>query len=140
MTRHEQGAAFMADVYGRLTGKAGVCLATLGPGATNLITGVADANMDRAPLAAARAMAARRRSCAGTNREGHADDGGSRPPRPQFLNRFLGTRRNEYAVKAVDLQRVRIPPGQSVARPEATRAMEEVTNLLKYSGVTGHLG
>lgn len=52
MTRHEQGAAFMADLYGRLTGKAGVCLATLGPGATNLITGVADANMDRAPLVA----------------------------------------------------------------------------------------
>jgi acetolactate synthase-1/2/3 large subunit len=51
-TRHEQGAAFMADVYGRLTGRAGVCLATLGPGATNLITGVADANMDRAPLVA----------------------------------------------------------------------------------------
>ncbi len=51
-TRHEQGAAFMADVYGRLTGKAGVCLATLGPGATNLITGVADANMDHAPLVA----------------------------------------------------------------------------------------
>ncbi|RKZ79188.1 MAG: acetolactate synthase large subunit [Gammaproteobacteria bacterium] len=51
-TRHEQGAAFMADVYGRLTGQAGVCLATLGPGATNLITGVADANMDHAPLVA----------------------------------------------------------------------------------------
>jgi acetolactate synthase-1/2/3 large subunit len=50
--RHEQGAAFMADVYGRLTGKAGVCLATLGPGATNLMTGVADANMDHAPLVA----------------------------------------------------------------------------------------
>ncbi len=50
--RHEQGAAFMADVYGRLTGKAGVCLATLGPGATNLITGVADANMDHAPIVA----------------------------------------------------------------------------------------
>jgi acetolactate synthase-1/2/3 large subunit len=50
--RHEQGAAFMADVYGRLTGKAGVCLGTLGPGATNLITGVADANMDHAPLVA----------------------------------------------------------------------------------------
>lgn len=49
-TRHEQGAAFMADVYGRLTGKPGVCLATLGPGATNLITGVADANMDHAPV------------------------------------------------------------------------------------------
>ena len=50
--RHEQGAAFMADVYGRLTGKAGVCLSTLGPGATNLITGVADADMDRAPVVA----------------------------------------------------------------------------------------
>jgi len=51
-TRHEQGAAFMADVYGRLTGNPGVCLATLGPGATNLITGVADANMDLAPIIA----------------------------------------------------------------------------------------
>jgi len=51
-TRHEQGAAFMADVYGRLTGRAGVCMATLGPGATNLITGFADANMDRAPIVA----------------------------------------------------------------------------------------
>jgi acetolactate synthase-1/2/3 large subunit len=48
--RHEQGAAFMADVYGRLTGRAGVCLATLGPGATNLVTGMADANMDYAPI------------------------------------------------------------------------------------------
>lgn len=52
LTRHEQGAAFMADVYGRLSGKAGVCLSTLGPGATNLMTGVADANMDRAPAVA----------------------------------------------------------------------------------------
>lgn len=51
-TRHEQGAAFMADVYGRLTGHAGVCLATLGPGATNLVTGVADAFLDGAPLVA----------------------------------------------------------------------------------------
>jgi len=50
--RHEQGAAFMADVFGRLTEHAGVCLATLGPGATNLLTGVADANMDHASLVA----------------------------------------------------------------------------------------
>ncbi len=50
LTRHEQGAAFMADVHGRLTGEAGVCLGTLGPGAANLVTGVADADMDRAPL------------------------------------------------------------------------------------------
>ncbi|MHB8472156.1 MAG: acetolactate synthase large subunit [Gammaproteobacteria bacterium] len=52
VTRHEQGAAFMADVYGRLTGRAGVCLSTLGPGATNLVTGIADANMDHAPVVA----------------------------------------------------------------------------------------
>ena len=50
LTRHEQGAAFMAEVYGRLTGHTAGCLGTLGPGATNLITGVADSNMDRAPM------------------------------------------------------------------------------------------
>ena len=52
LTRHEQGAAFMADVYGRLTHKVGLCMSTLGPGATNLTTGVANANMDRSPLLA----------------------------------------------------------------------------------------
>lgn len=57
LTRHEQGAAFMADVWGRLTGEAGVCLATLGPGATNLVTGVADGNMDRAPMVVLTAQA-----------------------------------------------------------------------------------
>ena len=51
-TRHEQTAAFMAEMHGRLTGIPGVCLATLGPGSTNLITGVAQANMDNAPLVA----------------------------------------------------------------------------------------
>jgi acetolactate synthase I/II/III large subunit len=50
LTRHEQGASFMAEIYGRLTGNPAGCLGTLGPGATNLITGVADANMDRAPM------------------------------------------------------------------------------------------
>ncbi len=49
---HEQGAAFMADLYGRMTGKPGVCLGTLGPGASNLLTGVANANMDRSPVVA----------------------------------------------------------------------------------------
>ncbi|HUJ18098.1 MAG TPA: acetolactate synthase large subunit [Nitrospirota bacterium] len=52
VTRHEQAAAFMADAYGRLTGRAGVCLATLGPGATNLLTGVADAYLDASPVVA----------------------------------------------------------------------------------------
>ena len=50
--RHEQGGAYMADMYGRLTQRAGVCLGTLGPGATNLITAVADAFLDRSPLVA----------------------------------------------------------------------------------------
>ena len=50
--RHEQGGAYMADMYGRLTQRAGVCLGTLGPGATNLVTGVADALLDRSPLVA----------------------------------------------------------------------------------------
>ncbi|WP_299093928.1 acetolactate synthase large subunit [uncultured Metabacillus sp.] len=52
VTRHETSAAFMAGTYGRLTDKPGVCLATLGPGATNLLTGVANANMDLNPLIA----------------------------------------------------------------------------------------
>jgi len=50
ITRHEQAAAFMAATYGRLTGKPGVCFSTLGPGATNLVTGVAQAQLIGAPL------------------------------------------------------------------------------------------
>src|SRR5881398_3982369 len=50
--RHEQGGAYMADMYGRLTRRAGVTLGTLGPGATNLVTAIADAFLDRAPLVA----------------------------------------------------------------------------------------
>lgn len=57
VTRHEQGAAFMADVYGRITGKPGVCISTLGPGATNLLTGVANAHLDKVPLIAITAQA-----------------------------------------------------------------------------------
>ena len=60
-TRHEQGAAFMADMWGRLSGRAGVCLSTLGPGATNLVTGVADANLDKSPVVAISAQAGLRR-------------------------------------------------------------------------------
>ncbi|MBY0123423.1 acetolactate synthase large subunit [Bacillus sp. S/N-304-OC-R1] len=51
-TRHEQGAAFMADVYGRLSHKPGICLATLGPGAANLLTGIASATLDFSPVVA----------------------------------------------------------------------------------------
>src|SRR5712692_2877259 len=52
LTAHEGSAAFAADVMGRLTGAPGFCLATLGPGATNLTTGVGDAYLDRSPLIA----------------------------------------------------------------------------------------
>jgi len=52
LARHEQGASFMADVYGRLSGRPGVCLGTLGPGATNFTTGISDAFLDKVPLVA----------------------------------------------------------------------------------------
>lgn len=67
LTRHEQAASFMADIYGRLTGKAGVCLATLGPGAINLLLGTADANLDSSPLVALAAQASMDR----LNKESH---------------------------------------------------------------------
>ncbi|MGH8020310.1 MAG: thiamine pyrophosphate-binding protein, partial [Opitutaceae bacterium] len=52
LPRHEQGGVFAAEAYARATGKAGVCMATSGPGATNLVTGIADAFMDSIPLIA----------------------------------------------------------------------------------------
>src|SRR5207248_11781724 len=50
LTRHEKGAVFAAEGYARITGKVGVAIATSGPGATNLLTGIADAKMDSIPL------------------------------------------------------------------------------------------
>jgi acetolactate synthase I/II/III large subunit len=62
LTRHEQGASFMAETYGRLTGKAGVCSATLGPGAINLLLGTADATTNSTPLLALSAQVGMNRS------------------------------------------------------------------------------
>ncbi|HEX6392639.1 MAG TPA: acetolactate synthase large subunit [Acidimicrobiales bacterium] len=62
LVRHEQAAAFMAEVYGRITGKAGVCSSTLGPGAINMLLGVADATTDSTPVVAISAQVARSRS------------------------------------------------------------------------------
>jgi acetolactate synthase-1/2/3 large subunit len=59
LPRHEQGGSFMAEGYARATGKVGVCMATSGPGATNLITGIADAWMDSVPLVAITGQVAR---------------------------------------------------------------------------------
>ncbi|MHB8690673.1 MAG: acetolactate synthase large subunit [Solirubrobacteraceae bacterium] len=61
LVRHEQAASFMAEVYGRLTGDAGVCSATLGPGAINLLLGVADATTNSTPVVAISAQVGRRR-------------------------------------------------------------------------------
>jgi acetolactate synthase I/II/III large subunit len=62
LTRHEQGASFMAETYGRLTGRAGVCSATLGPGAINLLLGTADATTNSTPLIALSAQVGMDRS------------------------------------------------------------------------------
>jgi acetolactate synthase I/II/III large subunit len=62
LTRHEQGASFMAETYGRLTGRAGVCSATLGPGAINLLLGTADATTNSTPLIALSAQVGMARS------------------------------------------------------------------------------
>src|SRR5581483_9504164 len=61
LPRHEQGASFMADIYGRLTGRAGVCSATLGPGAINLLLGTADATTNSTPMVALAAQGSLRR-------------------------------------------------------------------------------
>ena len=62
LVRHEQAASFMAEIYGRLTGRAGVCSATLGPGAINLLLGTADATTNSTPLVAVSAQVGRARS------------------------------------------------------------------------------
>ncbi|MGW5306096.1 acetolactate synthase large subunit [Streptomyces griseoluteus] len=62
LVRHEQAASFMAEIYGRLTGRAGVCSATLGPGAINLLLGTADATTNSAPLVALAAQGSLRRA------------------------------------------------------------------------------
>ena len=59
LTRHEEGAAMAADAYARITGKVGVCMATSGPGATNLVTGIATAQMDSVPMVAITGQVAR---------------------------------------------------------------------------------
>ncbi|MFE2703433.1 acetolactate synthase large subunit [Streptomyces mirabilis] len=67
LVRHEQAASFMAEIYGRLTGRAGVCSATLGPGAINLLLGTADATTNSAPMVALAAQGSLRR----THKESH---------------------------------------------------------------------
>lgn len=78
LTRHEQGAAHAANGYARVTGKVGVCVATSGPGATNLITGIANANMDSIPIVAITGQVASR--MIGTDAFQEADITGATAP------------------------------------------------------------
>ena len=124
LTRHEQGAAFMADVYGRLSSYPGVCLATLGPGATNLLTGVADAQLDRAPLVAITGQAGLER----VHKESHQyiDVVGMFEPITKWSTRVtVADSVPEIVRKAFRLARIEKPGATHIELPEDI-ACEEV--------------
>jgi len=124
LTRHEQGASFMADVYGRLSSEAGVCLATLGPGATNLLTGVADAQLDRAPLVAITGQAGLER----VHKESHqyVDIVGMFEPITKWSTRItVADTVPEVVRKAFRLARIEKPGATHIELPEDV-AGEEV--------------
>ena len=121
LTRHEQGAAFMADVYGRLSSYPGVCLATLGPGATNLLTGVADAQLDRAPLVAITGQAGLERS----HKESHQylDIVRMFGPVTKWTTRItVGEATPEVVRKAFRLARLEKPGATHIELPEDVAA------------------
>ena len=126
LTRHEQGAAFMAEVYGRLTGNPAACLGTLGPGATNLITGVADANMDRAPMLALTGQGSTER----LHKESHQVMDVVAMFRP--VTKWAYSIRNPNSIpeivrKAVRLARTEKPGACHIELPENIAAMEATT-------------
>jgi acetolactate synthase-1/2/3 large subunit len=123
LTRHEQGAAFMADVYGRLSSFPGVCLATLGPGATNLLTGVADAQLDRAPLVAITGQAGLER----VHKESHQylDVVGMFEPVTKWSTRVsVADSVPEIVRKAFRLARIEKPGATHIELPEDVAAEE----------------
>ncbi len=124
--RHEQAAAFMADVHGRLTGRPGVCLATLGPGASNLVTGVASANMDNSPLVAIIGQASTQR----LHKESHQNMDAVAMFRP--VTKWTSTIRepeniNEVVHKAFKLASAEKPGATVIELPEdiASRETED---------------
>jgi acetolactate synthase-1/2/3 large subunit len=123
LCRHEQGAAFMADAFGRLTGKAGVCLSTLGPGATNLVTGIADANMDHAPVIAVVGQA----STARLHKESHQnmDTVGMFRPITKWVHSITrGDNVPEVARKAFKLAEAEKPGACVIELPEDVAKQE----------------
>lgn len=129
LVRHEQGAAFMADIYGRLTGKAGVCTATLGPGAINLLLGVADAQTDSTPLVALTAQV-------GLNRiykESHqiVDLVSMFKPVTKWADTVLRPQAiPEMMRKAFDVAQAERPGAVYLAIPEDVEAAEVSTDLV----------
>ena len=123
LTRHEQGASFMAEIYGRLTGDPAGCLGTLGPGATNLITGVADSNMDRAPMLALTGQGSTDR----LHKESHQimDVVGMFTPVTKWSTTILNPDTiPEIVRKAVRLARTEKPGAVHIELPEDIASME----------------
>ena len=123
LTRHEQGASFMAEIYGRLTGNPAGCLGTLGPGATNLITGVADSNMDRAPMLALTGQGSTDR----LHKESHQimDVVGMFTPVTKWSTTILNPDTiPEIVRKAVRLARTEKPGAVHIELPEDIASME----------------
>ena len=130
LTRHEQGAAFMADVYGRLSSFPGVCLATLGPGATNLLTGVADAQLDRAPLVAITGQAGLERA----HKESHQyiDVVGMFRPITKWSTRVsVADSVPEIVRKAFRLARIEKPGATHIELPEDVASEDVETSPLE---------
>ena len=126
LTRHEQGAAFMAEIYGRLTGNPAGALGTLGPGATNLITGVADSNMDRAPMLVLTGQGSTDR----LHKESHQimDVVGMFNPVTKWATTILNPDTiPEIVRKAVRLARTEKPGAVHIELPEDVAAMEAAT-------------
>ena len=123
LTRHEQGAAFMAEIYGRLTGNPAGALSTLGPGATNLITGVADSNMDRAPMLVLTGQGSTDR----LHKESHQimDVVGMFTPVTKWATTILNPKTiPEIVRKAVRLARTEKPGAVHIELPEDIASME----------------
>src|SRR5436190_16813596 len=130
LTRHEQGAAFMADVYGRLSSYPGVCLATLGPGATNLLTGVADAQLDRAPLVAITGQAGLERAHVESHQ--YVDIVGMFKPVTKWSTRItVADTVPEVVRKAFRLARIEKPGATHIELPEDIAAETVDTSPLE---------
>ena len=132
LCRHEQTAAFMADVYGRLTGKSGVCLGTLGPGATNLVTGVADGNMDRAPMVVITGQADTKR----THKESHQnmDVVAMFDPITKWAQRIIHPDSvPEVVRKAFKLAETEKPGACHIELPEDIAAMESAGEPIPFN-------